>query len=64
MHTALILVVFQQFLPVVVNPGNMELVCHPLTRCDGAIGNCYDLTVWHLLKARNMAVAHVSAGTN
>jgi hypothetical protein len=42
----------------------MELVGDPLAGFDGAIGNRYDLAVRDLLKAGNVAMTHVAAGTD
>src|SRR5262245_4025940 len=52
-------IVFQQFLPVVINPGNVELLCHTMTRLAAAIDHPKELHPFDLAKARDVAVADV-----
>src|SRR5215475_5412524 len=52
-------IVFQQFLPVVINPRNVELLCYTMTRLAAAIDNPKELHPFDLAKARDMAVAYV-----
>src|SRR5262245_43804903 len=52
-------IVFQQFLPVVINPGNVELLCHTMTRLAAAIDHPKELHPFDLAKARDVTVADV-----
>src|SRR5262245_53568747 len=57
-------IVFQQFLPVVINPGNVELLCHTMTRLAAAIDHPKELHPFDLAKARDVAVADVPTCTD
>src|SRR6266446_9791070 len=57
-------IVFQQFLPVIVNPGNVELLCHTMTRLEATIDHPKDRQSFDLAKARDVAVAHVPTCTD
>src|SRR5262245_14401404 len=57
-------IVFQQCLPVVVNPGNVELLCHTMTRLAATIDHPHELHPFDLAEARDVAVADVSTGTD
>src|SRR5215475_4027109 len=52
-------IVFQQFLPVVVNAGNVELLGHTMTRLAAAIDHPHELYPFDFAKARDVAVADV-----
>ena len=52
-------IVFQQFLPVVLNAGNVELLSHTMTRLEAAIDHPNELHPFDLAKARDVAVAYV-----
>src|SRR5262245_58747408 len=52
-------IVFQQFLPVVINSGNAELFCYTMTRLAAAIDHPKELYPFDLAKARNVAIADV-----
>src|SRR5262245_19790752 len=56
-------IIFQQFLPVVVNAGNVELLSHTMARLEAAIGHPNDLHPFDLAKARNVAVADIATCT-
>src|SRR5215831_2272373 len=57
-------IVFQQFLPVVVNAGNVELLSYPMARLEATIGYRHDLHPFDLAKARDVAVADVPPCTD
>src|SRR5262245_49329840 len=58
------LVVIQQFLPGIVHPGNVELVCHTLARLEAAVDHSNDLHPFDLAKTRDMTVADVATCTD
>ena len=57
-------IVFQQFLPMVVNAGNVKLLCYTMTRLEAAIGHRKELYPFDLAKARDVAVADVPPCTD
>src|SRR5215813_14639062 len=57
-------IVIQQFLPVVINPGNVELLCYTMTRLAAAIDHPKELHPFNLAKARDVAVADVPTCTD
>ena len=57
-------VVLQQFPPVPVDPGYVELVGYRPAGLDAAVGHRHNFTVCHALEAGDMAVPHVAASSD
>jgi hypothetical protein len=58
------IVVFQQLLPAVVHPRDVELVRHAAAGRQAAVGHAENLQTRHLLEAGYVAVADVAAGAD
>ena len=56
--------IVQQFFPIAVNLGDVELVGYGAARFQAAVGHRHDGQVFYPLKARNVTVADVAAGAD
>ena len=56
--------VLKQFLPIIIDSGDVELVGHRLTRCPAAVGDGSDFQAFDFLETRDVPVTRVLTGAD